>query len=139
MTRILFFFSLFLFFGCDSSKLSKTPENQFIGKWKLTNRSMLEGIEVQIQKDENQKLSGIITKLNDNKYVNLFCELGDQFISSVKRTSNYQFQITEKRIAAPLFSIYGQETSQIVDVEFVNKNKIKLGTNGSNGILIRIQ
>lgn len=119
--------------GCDGSKLKETPDSQFIGTWKLVDRGMLEGLEVKISKDEKGNLIGLVSKLNDNKYVQLFMEVGDKFVSGIKRNSNFEFVLSEKRIAAPLFSSYGQSTTDEFKVRFKDKNTIVLGANGTGG------
>ncbi len=125
--------------GCDGSKFTKTPENQFIGNWKLVDRGMFENIEITISKNEKGEFSGVIKKINDNKFVNLFMEVGDQFLTNIKRHSNFEFQITEKKIAAPLFAAYGQSTNAEFTVTFENKNTILLGNQGGDGKYIRIK
>ena len=125
--------------SCDSSKMSKTPDSQFVGIWQLTERGMFEGIEVEISKNSKDEFIGIITKLNDHKYVQMFMSKGDKLISGIKRNSNFEFVISEKKIAAPLFSAYGQSTTKEFDATFDGKNKILLGKNGSDGIYIKVK
>lgn len=125
--------------GCDTSKMSPTPDDQFIGEWQLNNRGMLEGIEVKISKDASGHLSGIITKLNDNKYVNMFMEVGDKFVSGVDRNSNFEFVLSEKKIAAPLFSAYGQSTTKQFNATFDGPDKILLGSSGAEGVYVKLK
>src|SRR5690554_7291069 len=102
MKRLLFVFGvLFFTSSCEDTKLTKISDSNFIGNWELKDRGILEGIEIEIARDEKGELHGEITKLNDNKYVNLFMEVGDQLLTGIRRNSNYEFTITEKKIAAP--------------------------------------
>ncbi|PWH85068.1 hypothetical protein DIT68_10530 [Brumimicrobium oceani] len=119
--------------------MSETPDSQFIGKWKLSERGMLEGIEIEISKDKKGNFIGLVTKLNDDKYVNMFMEKGDKLLSAIKRNSNFEFVITEKKIAAPLFSAYGQSTTTEFKAVFSGTNKILLGNNGSDGTYLKVK
>ncbi|WP_417265485.1 hypothetical protein [Brumimicrobium sp.] len=139
MKRLLFVFGvLFFTSSCEDTKLTKISDSNFIGNWELKDRGILEGIEIEIARDEKGELHGEITKLNDNKYVNLFMEVGDQLLTGIRRNSNYEFTITEKKIAAPLFSIYGQSTSKDYKSIFDGENKIVLGKKGAEGFYVRI-
>lgn len=135
---ILLLSLLTLTLSCENSILSETPDSHFIGKWKLSERGMLEGIEIEIKKDKKGDLIGEITKLNEDKYVNIFMEEGDKILTSIKRNSNFEFVISEKKIAAPLFSTYGQKTTKEFKATFDGKDKILLGNNGSEGAYIRL-
>lgn len=130
--------SLLCIISCDSSRLKEIPYNQFTGKWKLTDRGILEGIEIEITEDSLGNFAGHIVKLNDNKYVRLFMEEQDRFITGIKRNSNFEFVITERKIAAPLFSAYGQSTSTEFTAQFDGKDKLLLGENGSKGSYVKI-
>lgn len=139
MKRLLFVFGvLFFTSSCEDTKLTKISDSNFIGNWELKDRGILEGIEIEIARDEKGELHGEITKLNDNKYVNLFMEVGDQLLTGIRRNSNYEFTITEKKIAAPLFSSYGQSTSKDYKSIFDGENKIVLGKKGAEGFYVRI-
>nr|WP_299205711.1 hypothetical protein [uncultured Brumimicrobium sp.] len=139
MKRLLFVLSvLFFTTSCENTKLTKISDSNFIGNWELKDRGILEGIEIEIARDEKGELHGEITKLNDNKYVNLFMEVGDQLLTGIRRNSNYEFTITEKKIAAPLFSSYGQSTSKDYKSIFDGENKIVLGKKGAEGFYVRI-
>ena len=119
--------------SCDSSKLNKTPINQFEGLWKLDGRSMFDGIQISITSKENSdKLIGRVTKLNENKYIKMFVDSGDTWISGFKRISNYQFELTEKKIGSQLFSLYGQSTSTNFKAQFIDINTIGLSSNNSD-------
>lgn len=132
------FFLLSLLTSCDTSKMTETSDDLFIGNWTLSDRGMFEGIEIEISKDANGNFVGIVTALNDDKYVAMFMEEGDKFLSGVTRNSNYEFVISEKKIAAPLFSAYGQSTTQEFTATFNGNDTILLGNNGSEGAYIRI-
>lgn len=140
MKTTIFTFTLILFVlsACDSSKTVETPVSHFIGKWKLVNRGMFDRIIVEITEDDEGNFSGNVVKLNDNKYVRLFMEVGYKLISNIKRNSNFEFVITEKKIAAPLFSAYGQSTSTDIIAVFDGKNKIVFNKNGIDGNYVRI-
>ena len=130
---------LFIATSCDSSKTSKTSESQFVGKWVVSERGMFDGIEIEIKKQSEGGYFGEISKLNDNKYVLMFMEKGDKFISSIKRKSNFEFTVNEIKIASPLFSAYGQSTTAEFKATFDGKDKIMLGNNGSSGFYTRIE
>ncbi len=138
MKYIFSILTLLFLQGCDAEKLTKTPMDQFIGTWKLEGRGILENIEIEIFKNEDGSFRGKVNSLNDNKYVHLFMEVGDDIITGIQRSSNYQFTITEKKIAAPLFAAYGQNTSKEFAASFENENTILLGNNGVEGKLVRV-
>ncbi len=117
--------------ACDTSKMNKTPIDNFIGTWSIEGRSMFKGIEIEIYKTDSGDLKGKTIKLNDNKYVKMFSELGDTWVSNIKRSSNFAFKLTEKKIGGALFSLYGQSTSKEHKVEFSDKNTIVKGKGGS--------
>ena len=116
--------------GCEGN-FEKIPEEQFVGQWELNGRSMFDGIRISIELQDN-KLIGRINKLNENKFINMFCEIDDIWISDISRNSNFQFRLTEKKIAGQLFSIYGLSTSSEYKVEFIDENTIGLATNNQD-------
>ena len=81
--------------SCDTSKLKETPIDNFIGTWKLHGRSMFDGIKIKISKNESGQLIGTVVQLNQNKYIQLFLELNDTWVASVKQNSNYEFTFIE--------------------------------------------
>ena len=127
---ILFLITITTLASCSTDKLTETPDSQFEGAWVLSEKSMLDGIEIEITKDKQGNFHGLITKLNDNKYVQLFMNVGDKFVAGIKRKSNFEFEISEKKIAAPLFSQYGQSTTLKSSAQFESLDKIKLSENG---------
>ena len=129
---------LILSAGCDTSRMKEIPLDRFIGHWKLVDRGILDGIEIEVT-EKDGKLSGVITKLNSNKYVLLFAEMGDIIVSDIERKSNFEFTINEKKIAAPLFSSYGQATGTSLSAVFESNDKILLGNKGSEGEYARIK
>ena len=139
MKYLVLIISIIVFSGCNNSKLTETPDSQFYGVWKLVDRGMLENIEIDLSKDKNGNFTGVVTKINDDKYVKMFMEVGDKLITGIKRKSNFEFVISEKKIAAPLFSTYGQSTLTEFIVTFENKNKILIGDNGTHGKFLRIK
>ena len=115
--------------SCD--KLNETPIDNFKGTWKLEGRSMFNGIEIKIDENSNGKLIGKVISLNDNKYVKMFVELNNTWVTGIRRTSNYEFRLTEKKIGSDLFSIYGLETAKEYKVEFIDEDTIGLGSGDS--------
>jgi hypothetical protein len=131
-------FILILITGCDTTKMSKTPDSQFIGEWKLTERSMFEGIQIEIKKEDGN-FFGYITKLNNHKLVKMFMAVGDKILTKNQRNSNFEFVITEKKIASSLFSAYGISTSTSYTVKFDGKSTILLGDKGSSGKYVKVK
>jgi len=121
--------TLFLF-SC-SDKFKKVSEDRFIGTWELKGASILDGTQIQIQK-ENNKLIGRIVKLNDNKYVKLFADSNEVWISEISRNSNFEFNLTESKLGKDLFSLYGQKTNQEFKAQFIDDNTIGLATESSD-------
>ena len=121
--------TLFLF-SC-SDKFKKVSEDRFIGTWELKGASILDGTQIQIQK-ENNKLVGRIVKLNDNKYVKLFADSNEVWISEISRNSNFEFNLTESKLGKDLFSLYGQKTNQEFKAQFIDDNTIGLATESSD-------
>ncbi len=115
--------------GCN--KLNEVPIENFKGTWKLEGRSMFNGIEIKIEENSSGKLIGKVISLNDNKYVKMFVEMDDDWMTGIRRTSNYQFRLTEKKVGSDLFSIYGLETTNEYKVEFIDENTIGLGSGNS--------
>ena len=113
-------FAFTLFAGCEG-KFEKVEEDRFVGEWELQGRGILDGMNIKIDTD-NDKLVGRISKLNDNKYVLMFSEIGDIWITEISRTSKFQFELTEKKIAGQLFSMYDISTSTEFKVEFTDNN-----------------
>jgi len=100
-----------LFLLSCSEKLKTVPDDKFIGTWEIKGASIMDGTQIQIQK-ENNKLIGRIVKLNNNKYVKLFADSNEVWISEISRNSNYEFKLTESKLGKDLFALYGQKTSQ---------------------------
>ncbi len=123
-----------LFVSCDSSKLNETPIEKFIGVWEIQGRTMFDGIEVSIEKNGSGSVVGKVVKLNDNKYVQMFLEENAVWVTGIKRSSNYQFELTERKIASELFSLYGQKTSVEFEVQFIDDNLFGLGTGNTDPI-----
>ena len=125
-------FISFLLSSCDSNLLHKTPIDNFEGTWKLQGRPMFDGIKIKITEDKNGNLVGKVVELNDNKYVDLFVSLGDTWVTSIDRSSNFEFVLTEKKIASKLFSLYGLDTTQDYKVKFIDNNTFGLGTGSAD-------
>jgi hypothetical protein len=119
-----------LIIGCQD-KLKEVSEDKFIGIWEIKGRDMFDGIQIKIERQDKQ-LIGKVTKINDNKFVKMFSETNDIWVSEIKRSSNFEFKLTEKKIARDLFSLYGLPTSQQFTVQFIDDNTIGLGTETSD-------
>jgi hypothetical protein len=130
--KFLSIFILFLtFFISSCDKTNPIPDDKFVGTWELSGRGMFDGMQIQIEKKDN-KFIGKIIKLNDNKFVKLLSDSGDSWISEIKRTSNYEFKLTEKKVGSELFSSYGLSSSQEYKVQFIDDNTIGLATENSD-------
>jgi len=136
---LLFLISILFLVSCDTTKMSKTPDDQFIGVWRISGASMLDGVEIEITKDANGDFAGHVTKLNDDKLVQLFMEEGDKLITGIKRLSNFEFEISEKKIASKLFAEYGQSTTTKYKVEFDGSNRIVVMEIGSKKVFVRVE
>lgn len=115
--------------SCNTDGLTEIPMEQFVGTWSLQGRAMFEGIEIEIVKEDGQ-LIGRLTNLNDNKYIQMFSVPNDLWVSEISRRSNYQFRLTEKKIARELFALYGLSTSNQFKAEFIDKDIIGLSGEG---------
>lgn len=130
ITLLIITLTLTILQSCDSSKLKPTSMDNFKGIWELQGRSMVNGIKIKIDENNQGELTGKVIELNDNKYVNMFVEINDTWISSIKRSSNFEFNLTEKKIGSALFSIYGLSTTTQFKVQFIDQNTIGLSNNG---------
>ena len=130
--KLILLLTIIFTVSCDSSKLKETPIDTFIGHWKLHGRQMFDGMEIVIKKDESGQIVGKVKTLNENKYVKMFVEINDTWVSGIKRASNYKFKLTEKKIGSALFSLYGQSTSKEYSVEFIDENTFGLATGSSD-------
>ena len=122
--------SLLLLWGC-TERTSLKPDQKFVGRWELSGRKMLDGIQVDIRMEEDG-LIGRVVKLNGNKYVNMFVDSNAVFVSGITRTSNFQFKLTENKVAKELFSTYDLPGSQEFNVEFIDNNTIGLSKGSAN-------
>lgn len=122
-------------FSCSDTAM--VSEDKFVGLWELKGRSMFEGIQVRIDK-QGEKISGRIFKLNDNKFIKMFADTNDVWVSEIRRSSNYQFRLVEKKIARDLFSLYGLSTSQEFKVQFIDDNTIGLSTESADPLKSQI-
>lgn len=124
--------------SCNSNAFKEVPENQFLGTWKVEERGILDGLVFEIKYNDKHKLKGKVIALGRNKFQQLFTEIGDPFIKEIERYSNTEFKLTEKKIAAPLFSSYGLSTNTKLDVHFHHIDTIYIGEKGNRGKYIRI-
>lgn len=120
-----------LFLLSCSEKLKTVSEDKFIGTWEMKGTSIMDGTQIQIQK-ENNKLVGRIVKLNDNKYVKLFADSNEVWISEISRNSNFEFKLNESKLGKDLFALYGQKTNQEFKVQFINDSIIGLAIESSD-------
>ncbi|MCT4643641.1 MAG: hypothetical protein N4A74_01545 [Carboxylicivirga sp.] len=132
--RLILLLTIIFTASCDSSKFKETPIDTFIGHWELHGRQMFDGMEVEIKKNESGQIVGTVKTLNQNKYVKMFVEINDTWISGIKRASNYKFKLTEKKIGSALFALYGQSSSKDYSVEFIDENTFGLATGNSDPI-----
>lgn len=117
------------FLSCDSNHLSKISINQFNGVWELKGRNLFNEMQVEIRVDESGKVSSKVIKINDNKYVQIFLSEGDEWIRDIKRNSNFEFVVTELKLAAPLFSLYGNSKTKKWNAVFKNKDCFGISEN----------
>ncbi|MBL0742411.1 hypothetical protein [Chryseolinea lacunae] len=123
---------LFILILCIASGCSKeVSDEKFVGTWELNGRSMFEGIQIKIEKKDGDFVGKII-HLNDNKFIKMFADSGDVWVSAITRSSNFDFKLTEKKIARDLFSLYGLSTSQDFKVQFIDDNTIGLGSDSAD-------
>ncbi|RYM34770.1 hypothetical protein ERX46_05190 [Brumimicrobium glaciale] len=122
----------FLFTSCDGDDFKKVSIDKFEGNWELQGRPMFDGVIIQIDKNKNGELKGKIVSLNENKFVQLFAEQEDTWISEISKISNYEFKLTEKKIGGALFSVYGLDTSKDFKVQFIDENTIGLSAGSSD-------
>lgn len=118
--------------SCNENKISKTPIENFLGIWELKGRPMFDGIQLEIKKESDGNLTARVITLNDNKYVQMFVEIDNIWVTEISRISNYEFSLIEKRIGSELFSIYELSTTNEYKVVFIDKNTIALGVNGTD-------
>lgn len=131
MTKTLTTVIIALFIFSCSDKFNKVPDDKFVGLWEIKGRTMFEGIQIKIVK-EKSNFTGRITKLNNNKFIKLFADSNDVWVSGISRTSNFEFKLTEKKIAKDLFALYGQSTSQEFKVQFIDDNTFGIANESSD-------
>jgi hypothetical protein len=93
---------------------------------------MFENIQVEISKNDKGEFVGKLVRLNDNKYIQMFSQENDLWVSGITRSSSYRFRLTEKKIAAPLFAMYGQSSSKEFVVEFIDDDHFALATGSAD-------
>ncbi len=127
MKRMSIMSFLFLMLSaCNSDHFSETPMDQFKGTWELRGRKDFNGIRIKIDTKNGKKFKGRIVELNDNKMVRLFVDSNDVWVSSIDRLSNFEFELTEKKVAHQLFGMYDLPTKQVYSVKFVNEDRFEL-------------
>lgn len=117
---------LYLIASCSNGNFKETEINQFIGTWELKGRDVFEGIQIKIEANEKGKLKGRIIQLNDNKWVKQFVDTNDVFITKIERLSNFEFEVSEKKIASELFGMYDLPTKELLKMKFVSPYKIQV-------------
>jgi hypothetical protein len=123
---------ILLFISCDSSKLEETTMDKFIGTWELTGRSIFKNMNIKIVKLEEDTFIGKFISLNENKYVKMFVDSNETWVTSIKRLSNYEFEISERKLAADLFSLYGHSSIKTFNAQFLSDDQIVLYSKESN-------
>jgi len=118
--------------SCDTSKFKKTPIDNFLGVWELQGRPMFEGIKIRIEKNETNEFVGKVVAINEDKYVKMFVDSADLWVTGIKQSSNFEFSLTEKKIASELFALYGQDTKTEFKVQFIDKNIFGLDAGSSD-------
>ena len=118
--------------SCDTSKFKKTPIDNFVGVWELQGRPMFEGIKIRIEKNEANEFAGKVVAINEDKYVKMFVDSADLWVTDIKQSSNFEFRLTEKKIASELFALYGQDTKTEFKVQFINKDTFGLDAGSSD-------
>ena len=127
-----YFFVLIILLSIScSSDYKYVDEQKFTGEWELKGRSSFTGMQIKIIKEDGN-LKGKILKVSNSKYVKIFAEEGDIWVKKIKRNSNFSFTLTESKIAAELFAMYGNSTSNEFNAEFINDNKIGLAKGNSD-------
>ena len=116
--------------GC--TKWNYVEDNLFEGEWELKGRGFLESMKVKIERSEGALVGTVTQKPEGNKYAELFMSVGDKWVKSISRSSNYSFKLKESRVAAPLFSSYGVSTSEEFRVQFISPDKFGLTTGSSD-------
>lgn len=125
----LLFVSVFL--TACKGKTTPIPDDQFVGIWEIKGADLTDGMQIQIKK-ENNRLVGRVLKLNDNKYVRLFVDSNDVWITEINRRSNFEFKLSENKVGKALFSVYGQKTAQEFQVQFIDGRTFGLAPDGSD-------
>lgn len=136
---VFFLLAIFFLASCDTTKLSKTSDDLFVGVWSISGETILDGVEVEITKDANGNFAGHITKLNEDKLVQMFMAEGDKLITGVKRLSNFEFELSEKKIASKLFAEYDQSTTVKYKVEFEDSDRIVVMETGAKKVFVRVK
>ena len=118
--------------SCDTSKLKKTPIDNFVGVWEIQGRPMFNGIKIRIEKTDKKEFVGKIVAINEDKYVKMFVDSADLWVTDIKQSSNFEFRLTEKKIASELFALYGQDTKTEFKVQFIDKDIFGLDAGSSD-------
>ena len=118
--------------SCDTSKFKKTPIDNFVGVWELQGRPMFEGIKIRIEKNEANEFVGKVVAINEDKYVKMFVDSAYLWVTDIKQSSNFEFRLTEKKIASELFALYGQDTKTEFKVQFIDKDIFGLDAGSSD-------
>lgn len=118
--------SLILLSSC--AKWNHVDDQLFVGEWELKGRGFYEGMHVKIER-KGSKLVGYVSQIPEgNIYARDYMKIGDKWVKSISRASNYAFRLTESRIAADLMSSYGLSTSEEYRVQFISPDRFGLTT-----------
>ena len=120
-------FLLLIVFTCilSSCKYKYVEDNKFIGEWVFKGKKNLDGLQIIISNSNNGYV-GRITKLPNSPVFKSYLNINDIWITSIERTSNFEFKISEKKIASDLFSEYGMPSIRKYKAVFVSDNRIDL-------------
>lgn len=121
--------SFFLLFSC-SDEYQKKELTDFNGTWMVQGAGITDSVQFTIEIQED-RVTSQITQLNSNKWVKDFSVVGDKWVSTIERESNYQFKLKEKKIASDLFSLYDLSTSASYFVQFAHPDTICLSSSKS--------
>jgi len=133
ISRLLFAVLLgFVILSCDRTKLKKTPIDNFVGVWVLDGRPMFDGVKIRIEKNETNEFVGKVLSINENKYVKMFVDSADVWVTEIKQSSNFEFNLTEKKIGSALFALYDQSTKTEFKVQFIDNDTFGLETGSSD-------
>jgi hypothetical protein len=96
-------------------------EKHFLGTWELCGRDMYSDMTIKIT-EENNLMTGHVVSPPTSNEGQLFIKKNDIWITSINRSTDYYFELSEKKIANKLFSMYELDTSSIFYATFSEDN-----------------